>query len=202
VLHLDVTVDAETSPSYSQLEAKKNAIEIELKERLLKRQEDIQARLDALGEGEDDSSADDLEARQRELRGLNSSIQSLTKKVQGMPTKRFPSQLKSTRLIADPSSPSSGMDKESENLTNKIQELRSTLEKVQAQQTEDSRSMSKQQKTTERYLAKRQMLSAKKDECNRNIRDLGVLPEEAFEKYINERVERVRCHSHVSLIAF
>ena len=90
------------------------------------------------------------------------------------------------------------MDKESENLTNKIQERRSTLEKVQGQQTEDSRSMSKQQKTTERYLAKRQMLSAKKDECNRNIRDLGVLPEEAFEKYINERVERVRRPSFLS----
>ncbi|KAJ2929838.1 hypothetical protein H1R20_g7273, partial [Candolleomyces eurysporus] len=155
----------------NELEAKKNALEIELKERLLKRQEDIQARLDALGEGEDDSSVDDLEARQRELRSLNHSIQSLTKKVQGM-------------------------DKEGENLTNKIQERRSTLEKVQAQQTEDSRSMSKQQKTTERYLAKRQMLSAKKDECNRNIRDLGVLPEEAFEKYINERVERLMKKLH------
>lgn len=52
--------------------------------------------------------------------------------------------------------------------------------------------MSKQQKTTERYLAKRQMLMTRKDECNRNIRDLGVLPEEAFEKYVNEKLERVR----------
>ena len=60
--------------------------------------------------------------------------------------------------------------------------------------------MSKQQKTTERYLAKRQMLTAKKDECNRNIRDLGVLPEEAFEKYINERVERVRLISSLNAV--
>ena len=52
--------------------------------------------------------------------------------------------------------------------------------------------MSKQQKTTERYLAKRQMLMTRKDECNRNIRDLGVLPEEAFEKYVNEKLERVQ----------
>ena len=86
----------------------------------------------------------------------------------------------------------SAMDKESEALTSKIQELRVTLEKVQTQQAEDSRAMSKQQKTTERYLAKRQMLTAKKEECNRNIRDLGVLPEEAFEKYVNEKIERVR----------
>lgn len=83
-------------------------------------------------------------------------------------------------------------EKEGEQLTVTVQELRSTLEKVQSQQTEDSRSMSKQQKTTERYLAKRQMLTARKDECNRSIRDLGVLPEEAFEKYVNEKLERVR----------
>lgn len=35
------------------------------------------------------------------------------------------------------------------------------------------------------------MLSARKDECNRNIRDLGVLPEEAFKKYTNEKLDRV-----------
>ncbi|TEB30541.1 RecF/RecN/SMC protein [Coprinellus micaceus] len=161
----------ELSRKKNELEAKKNALEIELKERLHKRQEDIQSRLDALGEGDDDASEDDLEARNRELRSLNNSIQSLTKKVQGM-------------------------DKESEGLTSQVQDLRATLERVQSQQAEDGRSMSKQQKTTERYLAKRQMLTAKKDECNRNIRDLGVLPEEAFEKYINERVERLMKKLH------
>lgn len=83
------------------------------------------------------------------------------------------------------------IEKEGEELTAQIQELRTNLEKIQTQQTEDSRSISKQQKTTERYLAKRQMLMTRKDECNRNIRDLGVLPEEAFEKYINEKLERV-----------
>jgi structural maintenance of chromosome 3 (chondroitin sulfate proteoglycan 6) len=35
------------------------------------------------------------------------------------------------------------------------------------------------------------MLLGRKDECNRNIRDLGVLPEEAFEKYTNEKLDRV-----------
>ena len=84
------------------------------------------------------------------------------------------------------------MEKEGEELTAQMQELRTSLEKVQAQQSEDSRSISKQQKTTERYLAKRQMLTTRKDECNRSIRDLGVLPEEAFEKYINDKADRVR----------
>lgn len=85
------------------------------------------------------------------------------------------------------------MEREAEATSSKIQDLRVQLEKVQNQQSEDSRDMSKQQKTTERYLAKRQMLASRKEECNRNIRDLGVLPEEAFEKYINERLDKVGC---------
>jgi structural maintenance of chromosome 3 (chondroitin sulfate proteoglycan 6) len=83
------------------------------------------------------------------------------------------------------------MERESEDLTTELQELRNSLEKVHNQQAEDSKGISRQQKTTERYLAKRQMLLTRKDECNRNIRDLGVLPEEAFEKYIKEKLDRV-----------
>ena len=52
--------------------------------------------------------------------------------------------------------------------------------------------MSKQQKNTERYRAKRNLLLGRKEECNRNIRDLGVLPEEAFEKYTSDKMDRVR----------
>ncbi|TFK22913.1 RecF/RecN/SMC protein [Coprinopsis marcescibilis] len=150
----------------NELETGKNKLEIELKERLRRRKEDVQARLDALGDADDEGSSEDLEKHQRELQRLNTSIQTLTKKVQSV-------------------------DKESEHLIAKIQELRTLLERAQGQQTEESRSMSKQQKTTERYHAKRQMLATRKEECNRNIRDLGVLPEEAFEKYVKERVERL-----------
>ena len=68
------------------------------------------------------------------------------------------------------------------------------MDKLQGQQAEDVRGISKQQKNTERYLTKRQLLLNRKDECNRNIRDLGVLPEEAFEKYTNEKLDRVCRH--------
>ena len=36
------------------------------------------------------------------------------------------------------------------------------------------------------------MLTQRKEECNNNIRDLGVLPEEAFEKYIDVALDKVR----------
>ncbi|RDB15230.1 Chromosome segregation protein sudA [Hypsizygus marmoreus] len=158
----------ELSRSRSKLESRKNAVEIELNERLRRRREELHAKVESLGEpGDGDtSSADALESRIRELKSLNNSIATLTKRSQAM-------------------------EKESDDLTTELQELRASLEKVQNQQTEDSRNITRQQKTTERYLAKKQMLMGRRDECNRNIRDLGVLPEEAFEKYINEKLDRL-----------
>lgn len=41
----------------------------------------------------------------------------------------------------------------------------------------------KVQKSAERYLIKRQTLQVRKEECNNAIRDLGVLPADAFTKY-------------------
>ena len=82
-------------------------------------------------------------------------------------------------------------EKEADKLQKQLQEERAALERLQGQQAEDSRGVSKQQKNTERYLAKRNMLMNRKDETNRSIRDLGVLPEEAFEKYTNEKSDRV-----------
>lgn len=35
------------------------------------------------------------------------------------------------------------------------------------------------------------LLGNKRDDVNRNIRDLGVLPEEAFQKYIDVNLDRV-----------
>ncbi|KAK7015032.1 structural maintenance of chromosomes protein, partial [Favolaschia claudopus] len=157
----------ELGKSKNKLEGKKNAIEIELNERLRRRRDELKLKIDELAQpGDEASSADDLESRTRELKALNNSIKTLTAK-------------------------SLEMEKEVEELQAEMQELRSSLEKVQLQQTEDSRNISRQQKTTERYLAKRQMLSSRKDECNRNIRDLGVLPEEAFEKYTSEKLDRL-----------
>ncbi|KAJ7172679.1 structural maintenance of chromosome protein 3 [Mycena filopes] len=157
----------ELGKSKNKLEGRKNAIEIELNERLRRRRDELKSKVDELADpGDDSTPTDDLETRTRELRTLNNSIQSLTKKTQDM-------------------------EEEIEGFQAEMVTLRSSLEKIQNQQTEDSRNISRQQKTTERYLAKRQMLSGRKEECNRNIRDLGVLPEEAFEKYTSEKLDRL-----------
>jgi structural maintenance of chromosome 3 (chondroitin sulfate proteoglycan 6) len=82
-------------------------------------------------------------------------------------------------------------DKEVEKLNVELQRLQEELEQTQTQQSEDTRNISKQQKVTERFHAKRKILQDRKEECNRNIRDLGVLPEEAFNKYTKTSGDKV-----------
>ncbi|THH18649.1 hypothetical protein EW146_g2367 [Bondarzewia mesenterica] len=156
------------------LGSQRNIIQIELNENLRRRREELRLKIEALGlpEDGDGTAANDLEVRSRGLRSLNTSIESLGKRVQDM-------------------------EKETEKLSSELQEARSTLEKVQNQQADDSRNIARQQKNTERYMAKRQLLLGRKDECNRNIRDLGVLPEEAFERYTHEKLDKLVKKLHI-----
>ncbi|KAF8578490.1 structural maintenance of chromosome protein 3 [Ramaria rubella] len=152
----------------NELGERKVLIEIELRERLRRKREELRSKIESLGETDagGDNSTEDLETRTRELKHLNGSIKELTDK-------------------------SLETEKESEDLTAELLELKNSLEQVQTEQMEDSRGISRQQKNTERYLSKKQVLISRKDECNRNIRDLGVLPEEAFEKYTSEKIDRL-----------
>ncbi|KAH7885116.1 RecF/RecN/SMC [Phlebopus sp. FC_14] len=151
----------------SELDGRKNLLEIELNEGLRRRLRELQVKFEYLGEAENgETVAETLESRKRELRSLAMSITASAKRAQDV-------------------------DKDVEKLTADLQDLRLSLEKAQQQQSEDSRSVTRLQKNTERYLTKKQMLGTRKDECNRNIRDLGVLPEEAFEKYTSENLDRL-----------
>ncbi|KAH9001993.1 structural maintenance of chromosome protein 3 [Lactarius hatsudake] len=158
----------EMGKTKTELARGKNIIQIELNESLRRRRDELRSQIEGLGVAEagDASAAEDLTVRTHEMSSINNAINTLTKKVQEMER---------------------GVDR----LMHDLQEHRSSLETMQNQQAEDSRSMAKQQKSTERYLAKKNLLVNKKDESNRNIRDLGVLPEEAFEKYINEKSDRL-----------
>ncbi|KAG8933420.1 Structural maintenance of chromosomes protein 3 [Tulasnella sp. 418] len=158
----------------NELGSRKNLLEIDLNESLRRRREELRGKLENLGEAAGSSSAstsEDLESRKRELGSLKASIDDLTGKINDIET-------------------------ESDNLQTEIQRLASSLENVHNQQAEDNRGISKQQKNAERYLTKRSVLMSKKDECNKNIRDLGVLPEEAFEKYMGVKPDRLLKRLH------
>ena len=61
-------------------------LEIELNESLRRKREELRSKIEMLGEAEegDASAAENLEARNRELRSLNSSIDTLQKRNQGV----------------------------------------------------------------------------------------------------------------------
>ncbi|KAF1798234.1 P-loop containing nucleoside triphosphate hydrolase protein [Mucor lusitanicus] len=56
--------------------------------------------------------------------------------------------------------------------------------------------MSNEEKRLEENLLKRSLLQQKKEECNAIIRDLGFLPDEAFEKYNNYKLEKLLRRLH------
>ncbi|CAO3654057.1 unnamed protein product [Mucor hiemalis] len=88
-------------------------------------------------------------------------------------------------------------------LDNKVDELQKVDTKVNSV-LEDSievqmrmqQAISREEKRLEENLLKRSLLAQKKEECNANIRDLGVLPDEAFEKYNNQRIEKLLRRLH------
>ena len=51
-------------------------------------------------------------------------------------------------------------------------------------------------KNAERYLTKRQTLITRKEECTNAIRDLGILPEEAYTNNVNTAIDKVCPFSH------
>lgn len=57
---------------------------------------------------------------------------------------------------------------------------------------EDHRVLQLQARHTEKYLSKKALLTKKKDETIQSIRELGVLPDEAFEKYKELNTKQVR----------
>ncbi|KAF9932721.1 Structural maintenance of chromosomes protein 3 [Mortierella alpina] len=105
------------------------------------------------------------------------------------------------------------IDNELEKVRKAVTENESKLEKLQTDQLEESRRVRRMQKDAEKYVSRRNLLLQKKEDCIRSIRELGVLPEEAFEKYknaasqkllkqIHKVNEELKKYSHVNKKAF
>ncbi|KAF9290026.1 Structural maintenance of chromosomes protein 3 [Mortierella alpina] len=105
------------------------------------------------------------------------------------------------------------IDHELEETRKAVTENESKLETLQTDQLEESRRVRRMQKDAEKYVSRRNLLLQKKEDCIRSIRELGVLPEEAFEKYknaasqkllkqIHKVNEELKKYSHVNKKAF
>lgn len=162
---------AELSRSFAELSNRKSMLEIDLFENLRRRRDELSVTLEALGEtlvGGDGggASAEDVDMRKRERETIRKRIGEREKRI-------------------------NAVEKDLDKLAQSVQETQNRYEKTKAEQAEDARGISRQQKNVERYLGKKSRLLEQRDRCNRNILDLGVLPEEAFEKYMNTAPDKL-----------
>lgn len=145
------------SKSRRELEGRKQLLEVDLRENL-------RMKLDQLNSQEIDtnsgSGSGNLKQSQRELKRIQKAAAAVEEKL-------------------------SENDAEIDKAEKRVLELQKIKAKKEEQQQEIARSIEKHQKKMEKSVAKKALLTASAAECAKNIRDLGVLPDEAFEKFSN-----------------
>lgn len=168
------TLQAQLNPlvkTRSDLEARKSAIEIELQENLQPTLDQLTAQLSENGQGEGGSGvATQLKEKQRSLEKLDTKL---------------------TALIENINASDSSIEEASNNLTQ--YQTQQTTEETQL--AELSRRIERHQRDVVKNMEDRRRYAERLAETNAQIRDLGVLPEEAFEKYmkldLNKAMDRM-----------
>ena len=153
----------------TELESQKELIEIEINENLKRSKNMIEFRLKNLNESDDNDNINDNDNendKESELNVVNSNIEKLSNNLMNA-------------------------EQEINNADEEIESLKKSMEDIQQEQEMEMKSINKQSKSVERFHIKIKTLNSRRDEFERNIRDLGVLPEEAFTKYTNISSERM-----------
>jgi len=145
------------SKSRRELEGQKQLLEVDLRENL-------RMKLDQLNSQEIDTTASsgsgNLKESQRELKRVQKAAAAIEKKLEENETQ-----------VDEAEQHIAGLQKQVSLKAEKQQEL--------------ARAIEKHQKKMEKSVQNKAILTAAATECAKNIRDLGVLPDEAFEKYTN-----------------
>lgn len=141
------------SETRSDLEGEKSTLEVELQENLQPRLDQLKAQEYEIGSSK--SPSGNIKDLQRELTRL-------TKKLEQADAK-----LRET-------------DEALEEANGKVLELQQNHGAQKGELEEVAKAIEKQQKRSEKGLAKRALLTEKATEVTKNIRDLGALPEDAF----------------------
>ncbi|GMK53629.1 hypothetical protein CspeluHIS016_0102150 [Cutaneotrichosporon spelunceum] len=154
----------QASQNRQQVASERSELEIELTENLRRRRNQLRAKLDDLdgASGSGVINAGEVEQRKAELNSVGRSIDTLSGQIQTA-------------------------EEEIEALAMAISEQQTKIEELHTEANDLTRAMLRIQKSQERYLSKKQTLDNRKEECEVAIRDLGVLPDEAFTKYTGDK---------------
>lgn len=176
---------SELSASRSELEGRKAMIEVELQENLRPRLEQLQSQEFDNGGGNVKGS---LSQSQRELKRISQAMQGVENRLQEI-------------------------DDSIEQVSTQITALEQGNGERRKTQEDIAKSIERHQKRMEKSMQVKAVLSKRATECSRNIRDLGVLPEEAFARFektssnaivkrLHKVKEALKKYSHVNKKAF
>jgi len=153
----------ELSKSRRELESRKQLLEADLRENL-------RLKLDSLNSEVIDttasSSSGNLKEAQRELKKVMKAATAIEDRLRESETQIEEAETKISNLVKEKSH-------------------------REEQQQELARDIEKRQKKMEKSIQKKALLQQSAAECAKNIRDLGVLPEEAFERFANTDSNKV-----------
>lgn len=176
---------SELSSQRSEIETRKSVLEVELQENLLPRLEQLQSH-DLYGS--EDALQGSLKESQRQIKKQNKELEKLNGRLQQL-------EASIDEKIA-----------EAARLEQRKAEIKRELDDL-------AKSIEKHQRRMEKSMQKKAALTKQAAECSANIRDLGVLPDEAFTKFKNtdsntvvKRLHKVnealKKYSHVNKKAF
>ncbi|KAL2212713.1 condensin complex component SMC3 [Sarocladium strictum] len=148
----------ELSSNRRDLERRKQVLEVDLRQNLQMRLDQLNSL--AFEDSAGSESSGGLKAVQKELKKAQNVLRSVEE-----------SLLETEQTL--------------EQLTTRIEEATQEKATLDQNQHELSHRIEKQQKRMEKTLQRKALLTTQAAECAKNIRDLGVLPEEAFDKYEN-----------------
>lgn len=154
----------------AEIEVQKTTIELELRENLFPRRDELNQR--GL-ETSDANTATALQQRHLELQSLNTAFDSIERKL---------------------AQAESELDKAKQQMAELQQKKTNRL----AAQEEVARIIEKTKKRMDKGSSKKAMLTERMTEVTRSVRNLGVLPEEAFSKYNNVPSDQVSRHRGVA----
>ncbi|PBP26643.1 chromosome segregation protein sudA [Diplocarpon rosae] len=146
------------SKSRREVEGRKQLLEVDLRENLRRKLDQLNSQeIDATVEG----GSGNLKEAERELKRVQRTAETIESRLQETETQ---------------------IEDAENNISSLVKERAQILE----QQLETAKAIEKAQKKMEKSVAKKALLTSSAAECAKNIRDLGVLPDEAFEKYADK----------------
>jgi structural maintenance of chromosome 3 (chondroitin sulfate proteoglycan 6) len=176
---------ADLSSRRSELEGRKSILEVELRENLYPRMDQLSGHDIDLG---DDAGQGNLKESHREMKKLRSAVEKIRQRLDQVDSSIEESN---AQVIL---------------LEQRKADVRGNLEAL-------AKSIEKHQRRMEKSMQKKAALTKQAAECSANIRDLGVLPDEAFTKYnktdsnsvvkkLHKVNESLKKYSHVNKKAF